>query len=252
MIPADRRGPDVIAGDELDRLVVALDVPTVAEARSVIDMLGDAVSFYKVGLELLADPEVGTLLDILRQRHRKIFLDLKLFDIPRTVAAAVRGWSSRGIDCLTVHVAGGVVEAAVEAAAGRCDVLGVTVLTSLAPRDLMLDDAADLHAVVLERARAAQQAGCAGVVASGLEVAALRATLGSGLDLYVPGVREAGAQVDDQRRVVSAAEAIAAGADHVIVGRPILTAPDPLAAVQALRQAIAQGLAARQGRGAAC
>ena len=238
----------MVDGDELDRLVVALDVPTVAEARSVIDMLGDAVSFYKVGLELLADPEVGALLDILRQRHRKIFLDLKLFDIPRTVAAAVRGWSSRGIDCLTVHVAGSVVEAAVEAAAGRCDVLGVTVLTSLTPRDLMLEDAADLRAVVLERARVAQQAGCAGVVASGLEVAALRAALGAGLDLYVPGVREAGAPVDDQRRVVSASEAIAAGADHVIVGRPILTAPDPLAVIKGLRHAIARGLAARRGR----
>lgn len=239
----------MVDDDELDRLVVALDVPAVAEARKIIDMLADAVSFYKVGLELLADPEVGTLLDTLRQRHRRIFLDLKLFDIPRTVAAAVRGWSRRGIDCLTVHVAGGIVEAAVEAAAGRCDVLGVTVLTSLAPRDLMLEDATDLRAVVLERARMAQRAGCAGVVASGLEVAALRATLGANLDLYVPGVREAGAPLDDQRRVVSATEAMAAGADHVIVGRPILSAPDPLAAVQALRHAIAQGLASRQDRG---
>lgn len=235
--------------EEQDRLVVALDVPSVAGAHQVLDMLGDAVTFYKVGLELLADPDIGSLLDTLHKRHKKIFLDLKLHDIPRTVAAAVRGWCSRGIHCLTVHVAEGIVAAAVEAAAGRCGVLGVTVLTSHAPRDLMLDDAAGLRAVVLERARMAQQAGCAGVVASGLEVAMLRAALGASLALYVPGIREAGAATDDQRRVVSATEAMVAGADYLIVGRPILGAPDPLQAVAALRRSIAQALAAPPGQG---
>lgn len=232
-----------------DRLVVALDVPTVARALQVLDMLGEAVTFYKVGLELLADPDVGVLLATLQQRHKKIFLDLKLHDIPRTVAAAVRGWCSRGIHCLTVHVAAGIVEAAVAAAAGRCGVLGVTVLTSLVPQDLMVDDAAGLRAVVLERARMAQQAGCAGVVASGLEVAMLREALGPSLAVYVPGIREAGAASDDQRRVVSAKEAMAAGADHLIVGRPILGAPDPLQAVSALHRSIAQGLAAPVNQG---
>jgi orotidine-5'-phosphate decarboxylase len=234
-------------GKELDRLVVALDVPSVTEAHRVLGLLGETVTFYKVGLELLADPEVGDLLDTLRRSGKKIFLDLKLHDIPRTVAAAVRGWSARGITCLTVHVAGGdMVAAAVEAAAGRCAVLGVTVLTSMAAPDLLLPGSKDLSTVVLERARMAQQAGCAGVVVSGLEAGAVRATLGPDLELYVPGVREVGAPTDDQRRVVSAAEAVAAGADHIILGRPVLGAPDPLKAVQRLRLEIARGLAAHQ------
>ena len=215
-----------------DRLIFALDVPTVEEARRLVTTLQEAVQFYKVGLELfLAGGASFDLIDWLIGQDKKVFLDLKLYDIPETVARAVRRLRERPVTFLTVHGDGAILEAACREK-GDLKILAVTVLTSLAAdrltaafrRDLALPD---LVAALADEARAA---GADGLVCSGAEVAALRARLGDGPLLVVPGTRPPGADAQDQARVVTPRAALAAGASWLVVGRAVTAAADPRAA----------------------
>ena len=223
-----------------ERLIFALDVPTVDAARTLADRLGDAVSFYKLGLELFMSGDAFPLLDELAGRGKKIFLDLKLFDVPATVAGAVRNLKGRGVTFATVHGNQAIMEAAAGAADGF-GILAVTVLTSLDRGDL--DDLGfqcDVEALVLSRARRALAAGCAGVVSSGLEAKVLRAGVDDRLIVVTPGIRPVENRAeDDQKRVVSVAEAFANGADYIVVGRPIRDAADPRAAAESIQATIA-------------
>lgn len=223
-----------------ERLIFALDVPTASAARALVERLGSAVQFYKLGLELLMSGEYFQLLEWLAARGHKIFVDLKLFDIPATVAAAVRQLSHRGVTFTSVHGNQAIMQAAAEAK-GDVKVLAVTVLTSLDRGDL--DDLGfqcDVAQLVLSRARRALEAGCDGVVASALEAPQLRAALPGRLLVVTPGVRPVDNRpVDDQKRVVSVQQAFAAGADYIVVGRPIRDAADPRASAEAIQAQIA-------------
>jgi orotidine-5'-phosphate decarboxylase len=214
----------------IDKLIVALDHPAADAALAQVAALGDAVARYKVGLELFI-AEGRALVDELHRRDKRVFLDLKLHDIPETVRRAAEVAAKLGVDLLTVHAAGGraMLEAAV-AGAGNTKVLAVTVLTSLDAQDLAADGIGDgTEAAVLRRARLAHAAGCAGVIASPHETAAIRAQLPSPFLIVTPGVRLAAAG-DDQKRVATPKAAIAAGADAIVVGRPIRDAKDRRAA----------------------
>ena len=223
-----------------ERLIFAMDVPTVDAAHNLADRLGDSVSFYKLGLELFMSGDAFTLLDALAGRGKKIFLDLKLFDVPATVAGAVRNLKGRGVTFATVHGNQAIMEAAAGAADGF-GILAVTVLTSLDRGDL--DDLGfqcDVEALVLSRARRALAAGCAGVVSSGLEAKMLRAGVDDRLIVVTPGIRPVeNRPTDDQKRVVSVADAFANGADYIVVGRPIRDAADPRAAAESIQATIA-------------
>ena len=223
-----------------DRLIFALDVADAAAARQLVEQLGDAVQFYKIGLELFMAGEYFQLLDWLVSRHKKVFVDLKFFDVPATVAAAVRQLRNRGVTFTTVHGNQSIMEAAA-AAKGDVKVLGVTVLTSLDRGDL--DDlgfSCDVQQLVLSRARRALDAGCDGVVSSGLEAQLLRQYLDSRLLVVTPGIRPVDNRPsDDQKRVVSVEQALSYGADYIVVGRPIRDAADPKAAAERVQQQIA-------------
>ena len=223
-----------------ERLIFAMDVPAPDAAHRLVDQLGDAVAFYKLGLELFTSGGAFQLLDSLVARGKKVFLDLKLFDVPATVAGAVRNLCNRGITFVTVHGNQAIMEAAVKAADG-VGILAVTVLTSLDRGDL--DDLGfqvDVEALVLSRARRALDAGCAGVVSSGLEAKLLRAGVDDRLIVVTPGIRPVeNRPADDQKRVVGVAEAFGSGADYIVVGRPIRDAPDPCAAAEAIQSTIA-------------
>jgi orotidine-5'-phosphate decarboxylase len=225
-----------------DRLIVALDVPDAEEARALTARLGKLVGFYKIGLGLL--PAGGlSLAHALKVSGKRVFLDLKLFDIPATIERAAAGLARTGIDFLTVHGDPQVVRAAV---AGRGQaptrILAVTILTSLdrADLDAMLIRPGPLEEIVLERARRALAAGADGLIASALEAPRLR-TLpeARGRLIVTPGVRPQGAAPGDQKRTATPAAALAAGADHLVVGRPIIAAPDPVAAARAILAEIA-------------
>ncbi len=223
-----------------ERLIFALDVPDLTAAKKLISTLGDAVVFYKIGLELAASRHYFELLDWLIERDKKVFTDLKLYDIPATVAAAVRQLSKSGASFLTVHGDRAIMEAAAREKGGRLKILVVTVLTSIAPRDLSemgiglaVEDLAEL------RAKQAVAAGCDGVIASGLEAERLRATLGPGPLIVTPGIRPSdSARNDDQRRVVTPSLALRSGADYIVVGRPIRDAADPYQAAAAIQAEI--------------
>jgi orotidine-5'-phosphate decarboxylase len=221
-----------------ERLILALDVAGVAEAKSLVERLGDSVCFYKVGLGLfMADGAFG-LVDWLSRGGKKVFVDLKFFDIPETVRAAVRGLRKWGVTFATVHGNQAMLEAA-GAEKGEVKILAVTALTSLDQGDL--DDLGfqcDIQALVLSRARRALEAGCDGVISSGLEAPALRRELGERLLVVTPGVRPVQNRSDDQKRTVDVAQAFANGADYIVVGRPIRQAPDPRAAAQAIQATI--------------
>ena len=219
--------------DPRERLIVALDVSTAAAAQKMVAAVGDSASIYKVGMQLYT-AEGPTIVRDLVASGRKVFLDLKFHDIPNTVASAVREAASLGVHMLTVHGSGGskMLEAAADAAKGAASntpiVLAVTVLTSM--------DQGDLNAVgvtgkvadqVLRLARTAIQSGCGGVVASVQEASLLRKELGGGFTIVTPGIRPAGAALGDQARVATPAEAMVAGATHIVVGRPITGAQDP-------------------------
>ena len=221
-------------------LIVALDVPTAAEAGAAVTRLGPGVGFYKIGLELFsaAGPEVVTRV---KARDKRVFLDLKLHDIPRTVERAVKACAGLGVDLLTVHSSGGraMLRAAVDAAAS-CGpaaprIVAVTCLTSLDQQDLAdLGVGRPMAEQVAALASLAVSAGAHGIVCSPQEVAAMRRLLGSAALLVTPGVRPAGAAVGDQKRVATPARAVADGATHLVVGRPILDAPDPRTAAQTI------------------
>ena len=224
------------------RLIVGLDVPDADAARALVDRLGDSVGFYKIGLGLVPVGGFDLARD-LKAAGRRVFLDLKLFDIGATVTAAVRALAPLAPDFLTVHGDPHVVRAAV---AGRGDgptrILAVTVLTSLDRDDL--DDAlivaGQLPDIVVERARRAFAAGADGVIASPREAGRLRALPeASGRLIVTPGIRPAGSATGDQKRIATPAAALAAGADHLVVARPVVTAGDPRAAAQAIRAEIA-------------
>jgi orotidine-5'-phosphate decarboxylase len=224
-----------------ERLIAALDVADNEQAKALVQRLGDTVRFYKVGLELFMAGGVFELIDWLTKRGNKVFADLKFFDIPETVAAAVRGLRSRGVTFATVHGNQGMLEAA-GAAKGNVKILAVTVLTSLDQGDL--DDLGfrcDVEKLVLSRARRALAAGCDGVISSGMEAPALRRELGDRLLVVTPGIRPVENRADDdQKRTVDVARAFANGADYIVVGRPIRQAADPRAAAQAIQATIAQ------------
>ena len=225
--------------DDRDRLIVALDVATRAEAEAMVDRIGDAATFYKVGMELLTSGEYFDLVAALAQRGKRVFADLKFFDIPATVAAAVRGLSRHPVTFATIHGNDAMLRAAAREK-GAMKLLAVTALTSLDQRDL--DDLGfrvDAATLVLSRAKAALAAGCDGVVSSGLEVPALRAGADPSLVVVCPGIRPIANTGDDQQRTVDVRRAFESGADYIVVGRPIRDAPDPRAAAAAIQTTIA-------------
>jgi orotidine-5'-phosphate decarboxylase len=223
-----------------ERLIFALDVEDGSAARRLADTLGDSVSFYKLGLQLFMSGNIFELLDWLVGRGKRVFVDLKFFDVPATVAAAVRKLRNRGVTFATVHGNQSIMEAAA-ASAGDVGILAVTALTSLDRGDL--DDLGfncDVGQLVLSRARRALQAGCAGVVSSGLEAKMLRAGVDDRLIVVTPGIRPVeNRPADDQKRVVGMAEAFGNGADYIVVGRPIRDAADPRAAAEQIQATIA-------------
>ena len=222
------------------RLIVALDVPGADAARSLVRELGDAVDFYKIGLELMASGGYFELLDWLLANGKQVFADLKLYDIPATVAAAVRQLAGRGASFVTVHGDRAIIEAAASEK-GPLGILAVTVLTSIGREDLRdMGIGMEVESLVLQRARIAVAAGADGLIASGLEAAALRAELGSGPRIVTPGVRPAGTDaVHDQKRVVTPARALASGADYIVMGRPIHGVPSPRQAAETVQAEIA-------------
>ena len=227
-----------------ERLIVALDVPEATQAQALVNTLGDAVDFYKIGLELCMAPGFFSLLDWLRSNDKKVFVDLKFFDIPETVSRAIRNLSERGAHFATIHGNQAIMEAAAKAKSGQLRVLAVTALTSLDQGDL--DDmgfACNIADLVLSRARRALQAGCDGVVSSGLEVERLRREAPRELICVTPGIRPVENKSDgDQKRVMTPSHAIRSGADYIVVGRPIRDAADPRAAALAIQKEIARAL----------
>ena len=222
-----------------DRLIVALDVSSAAQARRVVQTIGEAASTYKVGKQLFTAEGPQVVRDLVAS-GRKVFLDLKFHDIPNTVAGAVRSASELGVVMLTVHASGGnkMLKAAAEAAAqssAKPLVLAVTVLTSFTDADLQeIGVPGTALSQVLRLGALARNAGCGGLVASAKEVKELRRELGEGFAIVTPGVRPAGSAAGDQARVVTPADAVAAGSTYLVVGRPILDAPDPAKAAAAI------------------
>ena len=221
-----------------DRLIVALDVPNVVQGLELAQRIGDAVSFYKIGLGMLTGGGLALANELKGEMGKRIFLDMKFFDIGATVEAAVRGVARYDLDFLTVHGDPQVVRAAAEGKAGTgLQILAVTVLTSLdrADLDANLIVAGDIHEITIERAARALEAGAAGVIASPQEAAAIRALpQAAGKLIVTPGVRPAGAALGDQKRVATPYQAIVDGANHIVVGRPIWQAADPAAAARAV------------------
>jgi orotidine-5'-phosphate decarboxylase len=224
-----------------DRLIFAMDVPDCDRARALADELGDAVTFYKIGLELMMSGGYFELMDWMIERDKKVFADLKFFDIPATVGSAVRQLKDRGADCVTVHGNQSIMEAAAENKGDKLKVLAVTVLTSLDRGDL--DDLGfdcDVESLVLSRAKRALETGCDGVISSGLEAPKLREFIDNKLLVITPGIRPVDNKpTGDQKRVVSVEQAFINGADHIVVGRPIRDAESPRAAAEAIQETIA-------------
>jgi orotidine-5'-phosphate decarboxylase len=222
-----------------ERLIVALDVATPQEARSLAEKLGDAARFYKLGLELFMAGGYFELVDWLLARGAKVFVDLKFFDVPQTVRRAVANLRGRGVAFATVHGNQAMMEAAAREK-GEVKILAVTALTSLDRGDL--DDlgfSCDVARLVLSRARRAMEAGCDGVISSGLEAQALKAEFKDRLLVVTPGIRPVENRIDDQKRTVDVAQAFANGADYIVVGRPVREASDPRAAALAIQKTIA-------------
>jgi orotidine-5'-phosphate decarboxylase len=225
-----------------DRLIFAVDVPDCDQARALAGELGDSVSFYKLGLELMMSGGYFELLDWMLANDKKVFADLKFFDIPATVGSAVRSLKDRGASFVTVHGNQSIMEAAAENKGDSLKVLAVTVLTSLDRGDL--DDLGfecDVGALVLSRALRAFEAGCDGVISSGLEVARLREHVDDRLLVITPGIRPVDNKpTGDQKRVVSVEQAFGNGADYIVVGRPIRDAESPRAAAEGIQATIAE------------
>ena len=205
-----------------ERLIMALDFPSIAEAQALVEELGDTVVFYKVGMEICLSGDYFAFIEWLKSRNKKIFVDLKFFDIPATVGRAIKALSSKGVDMATIHGNDSIMQAAAKEK-GDLKVLAVTALTSLDRGDL--DDLGfqcDVQQLVLSRAKRALAIGCDGIVSSGLEVPMLREQLDHKLLVITPGVRPVDNRVeDDQKRVVSVEQAFQNGVDYIVVGRPI-------------------------------
>ncbi len=239
--PTNTKRPSPARFSDRERLIVALDVPAAAAARRLVERLGDSVWFYKLGLELFMGGGYFELIDWLNTVGKKVFVDLKFFDVPATVARAVKQLNGRGVTFATVHGNDAMMRAAADAKQD-VQVLAVTVLTSLDRGDL--DDlgfTCDVDALVLSRARRAVECGLDGVVASGRELPALRRSLGDGFLVVTPGIRPV-ENDDDQKRVVTPKQAIGGGADFIVVGRPIRDAADPRAAAERIQNEIIQSI----------
>ncbi len=226
-----------------ERLIVGLDVPTIREAETIVERLGDEILFYKIGYQLAFAGGLEFARD-LAQSGKKIFLDMKLLDIDNTVASGVENIAKMGMSMLTLHAYPKAMRAAVKAAdgSGLC-LLGVTVLTSMDEQDL--SDAGyeyDPHTLVLKRAEQARIAGMGGIVCSAEEASAVRKIIGPDMALVTPGIRPAGADKGDQKRVMTPADALKAGSSHLVVARPIVKADDPKAAAQAILAEMATAL----------
>jgi orotidine-5'-phosphate decarboxylase len=221
-----------------ERLIFALDVPTTDEARRYVELLGDSVRFYKLGLELFMAGGYFELVDDMVAQGKKVFVDLKFFDVPETVKRAVARLDGRGVTFATVHGNENILQAACSAK-GDVKILAVTVLTSLDEGDLRdLGFQCNPKELVLSRAKRALAVGCDGVVSSGLEAPELRDSLGENFLVVTPGIRPV-ANVDDQKRTVNVEQAFRNGADYIVVGRPIKAAPDPREAAESIQQTIA-------------
>lgn len=219
------------------RLIVGLDVPTTQQARDAVEQLGDAVSFYKIGHQLAFAPERENGLHLARElvaQGKQVFLDLKLLDIDNTVANGVKSVAAMGVTMLTIHAYPKAMRAAVEAARGSdLTLLGVTVLTSMDDKDLSeAGYAMGARDLVQLRARQAADAGMGGIVASAMEAQTIRSIVGDTMALVTPGIRPRGADHGDQKRVMTPADALAAGASHLVVARPIIAASDRREAAQ--------------------
>jgi orotidine-5'-phosphate decarboxylase len=226
-----------------DRLIVALDVPNLLQGMEIAKALGDSVSFYKIGLGMLTGGGLALANELKQEHGKRIFLDMKLYDIGATVEAAVRGLVQYDLDFLTVHGDPQVVAAAAMGKGGaNTKILAVTILTSLDRKDLdaNLIKAGDLTELTIERAARALHAGADGVIASPQEAARIRALPQAvGKLIVTPGVRPTGAELGDQKRVATPAQALLDGADHIVIGRPIWAADDPRAAALAVLREIA-------------
>ena len=222
-----------------DRLIFALDVPEIDQAKNLVEELADSVSFYKIGMELMMTGHYFALLDWLVEKDKKVFVDLKLFDVPQTVAKAVKRLSQRGAYFTTVHGNQSMMEAAV-AEKGDLKILAVTALTSLDQGDLNdMGFLCDVQDLVVSRARRALAAGCDGIVASGLELERIRSEVNRKLVIVTPGIRPVeNRSTDDQKRIVSVEQAFQRGADHIVVGRPIKNAANPRQAAELIQETI--------------
>lgn len=223
-----------------ERLILALDVADPESARNLVQTLGESVVFYKIGLELFMAGGYFELIDWLVGLNKKVFVDLKFFDVPETVRAAVRGLRNRGVSFATVHGNQAILEAAGRDK-GEVKILAVTALTSLDQGDLQdLGFQCDVSQLVLSRARRALEAGCDGIISSGLEAPMIRREMGSRILVVTPGIRPVeNRPLDDQKRTVDVAQAFRNGADYIVVGRPIRQAADPRAAALAVQETIA-------------
>jgi orotidine-5'-phosphate decarboxylase len=226
--------------DPRERLIFALDVPTLAEARAWIDRLGDSVVFYKIGLEFCMSGDYFALLAELKARGKKVFADLKFSDVPATVRGAVANLARHGADFVTLHGTSGVYRVVVPVR-GTLRLLAVTVLTSVDEADAReMGWNGPVEDLVSLRARKAIDAGIDGLICSGQEAARLRMELGDGPVIITPGIRAEGERgSDDQKRTMTLEQAFRAGADHIVVGRPIRNAPDPRAAAEEMQRQIA-------------
>lgn len=218
-----------------ERLIVGLDVPTLREAESIVSTLGDDISFYKIGYQLLFAGGMGFARELI-ESEKQVFLDMKLLDIDNTVAAGVENIARMGVSMLTLHAYPKAMRAAVKAAAGsKLTLLGVTVLTSMDDADLREAGYADsAEALVAKRAAQAREAGMGGIVCSAEESARVREILGPDMAIVTPGIRPAGSDHGDQKRVMTPADALRAGSTHLVVARPIVKVADPLAAARAI------------------
>ncbi|MDH3208035.1 MAG: orotidine-5'-phosphate decarboxylase [Gemmatimonadota bacterium] len=219
-------------------VIIALDTPSLEEALGVIDVLGDEARFYKVGLELYTRVGPRAVAEVIA-RKKRVFLDLKLHDIPNTVARAARAISELGVDLLTVHAAGGakMIEAAREGLDSGTGLLAVTVLTSMAAEDLGATWGRQIESIpeeVVRLAELARVSGADGVVSAASDAAQVRAGVGDEFLIVVPGIRPAGADHQDQKRVATPAHAVRAGADYLVIGRAVTQAPDPAGALRAM------------------
>lgn len=222
-----------------ERLIHALDVPDVNEAKRLVGELGDSVAFYKLGLELFMTGNIYDLIDWLHDRGKKTFVDLKFFDVPNTVRSAIRQLKGHHATFATVHGNDEILRAA-NAEKNGIKILAVTVLTSLDDADLKaLGFQVDIPQLVLSRAKRALEIGCDGVISSGMESAGLRGELGESFLIVVPGIRPVeNREIDDQKRTVDVEEAFGNGADYIVVGRPIRAAQNPKAAADAIQARI--------------